>query len=95
VLSKILTKSHFWKQHTSVSLNPRQIKIINWLLDGFDGKLTSTKWAKICKCSQDTALRDINMLIELQILQKPRSSMKELKTWISMLEISSKNYLLH
>lgn len=70
VLSKILTKSHFWKQHTSLSLNPRQIKVINRLLDGFDGKLTSTKWAKICKCSQDTALRDINMLIELGILQK-------------------------
>lgn len=70
VLSKILTKSHFWKQHTSLSLNPRQIKVINRLLDGFDGKLTSTKWAKICKCSQDTALRDINMLIELRILQK-------------------------
>lgn len=70
VLGKILTKSHFWKQHTSLSLNPRQIKVINRLLDGFDGKLTSTKWAKICKCSQDTALRDINMLIELRILQK-------------------------
>jgi Fic family protein len=70
VLSRILTKSHFWKQHTAVSLNPRQIKVINRLLDGFDGKLTSTKWAKICKCSQDTALRDINMLIELRILLK-------------------------
>lgn len=70
VLGKILTKSHFWKQHTSLSLNPRQIKVINRLLDGFDGKLTSTKWAKSCKCSQDTALRDINMLIELRILQK-------------------------
>lgn len=70
VLGKILTKSHFWKQHTSLSLNPRQIKVINRLLDDFDGKLTSTKWAKICKCSQDTALRDINMLIELRILQK-------------------------
>lgn len=70
VLSKILTKSRFWKQYASVSLNPRQIKVINRLLDGFDGKLTSTKWAKICKCSQDTALRDITRLIELGVLQK-------------------------
>lgn len=70
VLSKILNKSRFWKQHSSLSLNPRQIKVINRLLDGFDGKLTSTKWAKICKCSQDTALRDINRLIESGILHK-------------------------
>ena len=73
VLGKILVKSHFWKQYAAVSLNPRQINVINRLLDGFDGKLTSTKWAKICKCSQDTALRDITQLIELGILQKTDS----------------------
>lgn len=44
--------------------------MLNKLLDGFDGNLTSTKWAKICKCSQDTALRDIRDLLEKQILQK-------------------------
>jgi len=70
VLSKILNKSRFWNRNTSLSLNPRQIKVINRLLDGFDGKLTSAKWARICKCSQDTALRDIAALIELGILQK-------------------------
>jgi Fic family protein len=70
VLSKILDKSRFWNRNTSLSLNPRQIKVINRLLDGFDGKLTSAKWARICKCSQDTALRDIAALIELGILQK-------------------------
>ena len=70
VLGKILVKSHFWKQHAAVSLNPRQIKVINRLLDGFDGKLTSTKWAKICKCSQVKTLNDIKIIIELRILKK-------------------------
>ena len=50
--------------------NERQKKILNKLLDGFDGKLTSSKWAKIGKCSQDTALRDIKDLIDKQILYK-------------------------
>jgi Fic family protein len=44
--------------------------MLNKLLDGFDGKLTSSKWAKICKCSSDTAVRDINDLIEKNILEK-------------------------
>lgn len=70
VLNIILNKSQFWKQHAAVPLNPRQIKVVNRLLDGFDGKLTSSKWAKICKCSQDTALRDITRLIELGMLEK-------------------------
>ncbi|HPN88879.1 MAG TPA: DUF4172 domain-containing protein, partial [Candidatus Omnitrophota bacterium] len=52
------------------SLNKRQIMLINKLFDGFDGKLTSSKWAKIAKCSQDTASRDIVDLIEKKILIK-------------------------
>ncbi len=51
-------------------LNARQIKLINRLLDGFDGKLTSSKWAAIAKCSQDTALRDITELQERGVLKK-------------------------
>jgi Fic family protein len=51
-------------------LNERQQKLLNKLLDNFDGKLTSSKWAKIAKCSKDTAIRDINDLIEKNILQK-------------------------
>ncbi len=70
VLSNILAKSHFWKQHAEVSLNARQIKMINQLLDGFEGNLTTKKWAKICKCSEDTALRDITRLMELDMLRK-------------------------
>ena len=73
VLRKILAKSRFWKQYAAVSLNPRQIKIINRLLDGFDGNLTTVKLAKICKCSEDTALRDISKLIEHGILKKTNS----------------------
>ncbi len=51
-------------------MNARQIKMLNKLLDGFDGKLTSSKWAKIAKCSQDTAHRDIVDLIERSALQQ-------------------------
>jgi Fic family protein len=59
--------------HSTTILNDRQQKIINRLLDGFDGKLTTSKWAKINKCSQDTALRDIQDLIKKNILQKETS----------------------
>lgn len=72
-LSKILHKADFWKNHSTKIINDRQQKIINKLLDGFDGKLTTSKWAKINKCSQDTALRDIQDLIKKDILQKEAS----------------------
>jgi len=73
VLQKVLQKAEFWKTHSSTILNERQHKMINRLLDGFKGKLTTTKWGKICKCSQDTALRDIQDLIKKNILQKEPS----------------------
>jgi Fic family protein len=72
-LSKILHKADFWKSHSTTILNGRQQKVINRLLDGFDGKLTTSKWGKINKCSQDTALRDIQDLIKKNILQKDAS----------------------
>ncbi|MBS7364354.1 MAG: Fic family protein [Paludibacteraceae bacterium] len=68
--SKTIEKTHFWDRHHSKSLNPRQIEMINRLWDGFQGKLTTVKWAKIMKCSSDTALRDINDLIKKGILKK-------------------------
>lgn len=55
-------------------LNERQIKLLNKLLDGFDGKLTSSKWAAIAKCSQDTALRDITELLARDVLKKSEAS---------------------
>lgn len=73
LLSKILLKAEFWKINTTTILNERQQKMLNKLLDGFDGKLTTSKWGKICKCSQDTALRDIQDLIKKEILQKEKS----------------------
>jgi Fic family protein len=72
-LAKILQKADFWKIHSKTIINERQQKMLNRLLDGFAGKLTSSKWGKICKCSQDTALRDIQDLIEKDILQKESS----------------------
>ncbi len=73
ILQKVLDKAEFWKLHASTILNERQQKMINKILDGFEGKLTTTKWGKICKCSQDTALRDIQDLIKKDILQKEAS----------------------
>lgn len=72
-LSKILNKADFWNIHSSTILNERQQKMANRLLDGFNGKLTTSKWGKICKCSQDTALRDIQDLINKDILKKEAS----------------------
>ncbi|AGA77092.1 Fic family protein [Echinicola vietnamensis] len=70
ILSKVLFKAAFWQKHVDTALNDRQRKLLNRLMDGFDGKLTSSKWAKIAKCSKDSAVRDINDLIEKGILQK-------------------------
>ncbi len=70
VLNKVLFKANFWTQHAETIFNERQQKILNKLIDGFEGKLTSSKWAKIGKCSRDTAIRDINDLVKKEILQK-------------------------
>jgi len=70
LLQNVLHKKKFWEEITSTPLNERQRKMINKLLDGFEGKLTTTKWAKIAKTSQDTALRDINDLISKGVLVK-------------------------
>lgn len=67
-LSKVLAKARFWKTHGNSLLNARQRLLLGRILDGFDGKLTTSKWAKIAKCSQDTAGRDIQALIALGIL---------------------------
>ncbi|HSX10523.1 MAG TPA: Fic family protein [Chlamydiales bacterium] len=69
-LDTILYKSQFWEALAEIPLNERQRKVINRLLDGFEGKLTSSKWAKMTQCSQDTAYRDILDLLERGILIK-------------------------
>ena len=69
-LSVVLRKARFWETHIETLLNERQRLILNKMLDGFDGKLTSSKWAKLTKCSQDTAHRDILDLVKAGILIK-------------------------
>ena len=69
-LDAVLAKTRFWQRWATMSLNERQVKLLNKLLDGFEGKLTSRKWAAIAKCSPDTALRDINDLLALGVLRK-------------------------
>jgi Fic family protein len=70
ILGGVLKKARFWEQHPADTLNERQRDMMNRLLDGFEGKLTSSKWALIEKCSPDTALRDITDLLERGILVK-------------------------
>lgn len=69
-LSGVIQKAKFWDANQSVQLNERQRKMLNKFMDGFEGKLTSSKWAKITTCSPDTALRDIQDLIDKGILEK-------------------------
>jgi len=69
-LKTVLFKARFWETHQALPLNPRQRLMLNKLIDGFEGKLTSTKWAAIAKCSQDTALRDILYLVDHGILAR-------------------------
>jgi len=69
-LDSVMVKARFWERFAKEPLNDRQIKVMNRLLDGFEGKLTSSKWAKLTKCSQDTATRDIKDLVSRGALQK-------------------------
>lgn len=70
ILSSVLQKARFLEKHSMTVLNDRQKIMLNKLLDGFEGKLTSSQWAKITKTSQDTAGRDINDLLNKEILSK-------------------------
>lgn len=70
LLDAVLTKATFWKRHEQENFNERQRTVINRLLDGFEGNLTSSKWAKLTKSSQDTALRDITDLVKRRVLLK-------------------------
>jgi Fic family protein len=69
-LAAVFTKADFWNKHATAKINERQRDMLNRLLDGFEGKLTSSKWALIEKCSPDTALRDIQDLVDQGILAK-------------------------
>jgi Fic family protein len=69
-LALVMRKTHFWDAHEESEFNTRQRLMLNKLLDGFDGKLTSSKWATLAKCSQDTATRDITDLLKRQVLER-------------------------
>lgn len=69
-LDAALVKARFWQRWAGTPMNERQVKLLNRLLEGFEGKLSSSKWAAIAKCSPDTALRDITLLLELGVLKK-------------------------
>ena len=72
-LAQVLSKARFWERlegTAGAAFNDRQLLVVNRLLDGFEGKLTSSKWASLAKCSQDTALRDIDDLLRRGVLRK-------------------------
>ena len=69
-LAAVLAKARFWERAAGLSLNARQRRVLNRLLDGFEGKLTTSKWAKLAKCSPDTALRDITCLVDCGLLTR-------------------------
>lgn len=72
-LQNVLRKTKFWDAHANTSINERQRLMINKLFDGFEGNLNSSKWAKMTKCSADTALRDIQDLMDKSVLEKGTS----------------------
>ena len=69
-LSAVLSKTRFWQEHQRTPFNARQRNMVDRLFDGFEGNLTTSRWARITKCSHDTALRDITVLIEQGILAR-------------------------
>lgn len=69
-LASVLAKARFWQNAAALPLKERRRRVLNRLLDGFEGKLTTSKWAKLGKCSQDSALRDIRGLIDYGILAR-------------------------
>jgi Fic family protein len=86
IVADVLKKTRFWDKYAYVNFNARQRLVLSKLLDKFEGKLTSSKWAKLAKCSQDTALRDILELVEKNVLIKDssggRSTSYELVAWL-------------
>ena len=82
-LNAIFQKTRYWQRWATLPLNERQVKVLNRLLDGFDGKLTNSKWAAIAKCSADTALRDINDLLARGILSKTGAGGRSTAYWLT------------
>ncbi|MGC8541315.1 MAG: Fic family protein [Phycisphaerae bacterium] len=79
MLEAVLIKSRFWKAHADESFNDRQRKVLNRLLNKFEGNLTTSKWAILAKCSQDTALRDIGDLLQRRVLIRDQAGGRSTK----------------
>lgn len=79
IVENIIAKHKFWNNNKAIPFNERQIKIIELLFGNFYGNLTTSKWAKINKCSQDTALRDIQDLVKKEVLKKSESGGRSTK----------------
>jgi Fic family protein len=93
ILQNILQKADFWNRNAKLSFNDRQIKALNKLLDGdFRGKLQSSKWAKICKCSQDTAIRDIKDLVAKGILKQEEGGGRSTNYELTKVGLSQKYF---
>lgn len=73
IIKHTMSKATFWESHRNVAMNERQTQMVNILWDGFEGRLTSSQWAKINKCSPDTALRDLQDLVAKGILIRTES----------------------
>jgi len=73
ILGSILGKAAFWDAHATLRWNERQRRVVERLLGDFEGKLTTSKWAILAKCSQDTALRDIDALVQAGILVRDQA----------------------
>jgi len=86
-LANVLQKARFWEKYKHTSMNERQKLMINKLLNGFTGKLTSSKWALIAKCSSDTAVRDINDLVKKEVLVKDNSGGRSTSYSLIILDI--------
>ncbi len=69
-LAAVLAKARFWERAGGLALNERQRRVLNRVLDGFEGRLTTSKWARLARCSQDTALRDITILVDHGLLAR-------------------------
>jgi Fic family protein len=95
ILGSVLTKAKFWELYAGRSFNDRQRRILNQLLDGFDGKLTSSKWAKLAKCSQDTAGRDIDDLLKRNILVKDAAGGRSTSYSLATLGCSARVWCRH
>jgi Fic family protein len=89
-LSGIMRKAKIWERINQIGVNERQRKVINRVLDGFEGKLNSSKYAKLAKCSPDTALRDIHILLERGILTQNGAGGRSTSYELAELEESAK-----